>query len=69
MKKDSLLSVIGFLLFVTGFMSIFLSLIGLNFKFLSFVNNSLGNSVAFLLHLLMIMSGLILLYVLKQRRS
>jgi hypothetical protein len=68
MKKDSILSVAGFILFVIGFMSIFLSLIGLNFKFLSFINNALGNSAAFLLHLVMIITGIILLYIVKQQR-
>jgi hypothetical protein len=63
MNKNNIINLIGFLLFVIGFMSIFLSLVGLNFTFLSWLNNAVGNSMAFLIHLSMIVSGLIIIYV------
>ena len=69
MKKDAVLTLIGFLLFIIGFMSVFLGLIGLNFKFLAVVNNTLGSSGAFLLHIIMIMAGLITIYIAKQKTS
>ena len=63
MNKNNIINLTGFLLFVIGFMSIFLSLVGLNFTFLSWLHNTIGNSLAFLLHLCMIVAGLIIIYV------
>jgi uncharacterized membrane protein len=69
MKRAAFLDIIGFLLFTIGFLSIFLSLVGLNFSFLSWMNNLLGSSLAFLIHIIMIMVGLILIYLNRQMRN
>ncbi|MEE9439471.1 MAG: hypothetical protein V3V14_10760 [Saprospiraceae bacterium] len=63
-KKISVLSTIGFLMFIIGFVSIVLSLVGLQFSLLSFLN-VFGQGSAFVIKLLMLFVGLIIVYVVK----
>ncbi|MFM2393453.1 MAG: hypothetical protein RLZZ546_1435 [Bacteroidota bacterium] len=61
MKRNSFI-IIGFLLFFLGFMSIVISLVGLKFDILAFLNK-VGVGFAFLVHIIMVCVGLSLLYV------
>ncbi len=62
--KRSQVTLIGFILLFMGFLSIFLSLVGLNLEFLGFLYQ-VGAGFAFLIYILMIMFGGILIYVSK----
>lgn len=59
--KSPGLSVLGFIIFALGFLSVILSLVGLKFTFLSFISN-LG-VITLVLQIVMIFGGLALLYV------
>jgi hypothetical protein len=63
MKKEYL-TIIGFFLFLAGFMAIVLSLVGLQFTFLSWVQ-SLGKGISIIIKLVMLFSGLIIMYISK----
>lgn len=52
---------IGFLLLALGLLSIILSMVGVQFAFLLWMN-SFGPGVAFVLKLLMIVLGIVLMY-------
>ena len=58
MKKD-LLTLLGFLLFVFGFLAIILSIVGVNLAFLVWMTK-FGQLTAFLLKILMIVGGVII---------
>ncbi len=60
--KKSLLTVIGFLLFVLGIVSIILSVVGMQFKLLLW-QDQLGSLWAFIIRILMIFIGIILVYL------
>jgi len=60
MKSPSL-SVIGFIIFALGILSVILSLVGLKFTFLSFIYNHGVLSV--IIQIVMIFGGLAMLYV------
>lgn len=59
-----IVTIIGFLLFLLGVLSIILSLVGLNLTILGFLND-IGTGFAFLIQLLMIMGGAIIMYLSK----
>ena len=62
--NKSILSIIGFLLFILGTIAIVLSLVGLNLSVLAPLED-LGAGIAFLIKILMIVIGLILVYVVR----
>ncbi|MFO0469210.1 MAG: hypothetical protein ACK5ZX_07870 [Bacteroidota bacterium] len=61
-KNKNLLTILGFVLVVTGFLSMIVSVVGLKFSFLLFLE-SWGSLVGFVLKLLIIMIGFILTYL------
>lgn len=61
--------IIGFFLFITGFLSIFLSLVGINLSMFSWINNHFGNGVAFLSHITRIILGIVLIYLAYQKED
>ncbi len=63
MRKEIII-VVGFLLFLLGFISLFLSLVGLNLTIFSFIED-LPSPFALVSKLLMIMAGVIIIYVAK----
>ena len=64
MNNRSIFSLIGILLFLTGFVAIILSLVGLNLSLLSWLED-LGKGVAFLVKIIMVLFGIIILYLSK----
>ena len=60
--KKSALSIIGFLLFTIGFVSLLLMATGLRLSYLSFIDK-LGNLPGLLIRLGMIVIGIVLIYV------
>lgn len=62
MNVKTRLTIIGFVLFLLGFLSIVLSTIGLNLDMLKFLE-SFGRGVSFAVKLLMVFGGMILFYV------
>lgn len=60
--KRNLATVAGFLLFLLGFLSLVLSLVGLKLDVLSFLYN-ISPGFAFLVHLVFMVAGLAILYV------
>jgi|GEM_PF-582185 len=58
MKKE-LLTLLGFILFVLGFLSILLSLVGVDLAFLLWMN-TFGSLASFLIKILMIITGVII---------
>ncbi len=60
-KNKSILTLIGFLLIALGFMAIILSLVGLRFSFLAWLDAP-GALFGFVIRLLMIVAGFILVY-------
>jgi ABC-type uncharacterized transport system fused permease/ATPase subunit len=61
MNKNSML-ILGFVLFVMGFLSIILSLVGLKLDVIGFLFK-IGTGFAFLIHILLVCTGLSLMYV------
>jgi len=61
-KYKNLLTIIGFLLVVTGFLSMIVSVVGLKFSFLLFLENW-GALTGFVLKLFIILFGFILTYL------
>ncbi len=60
--NKGLISVIGFLLFLLGGLSLVLSLIGVNLTYLRWLEN-LGLLWSFLIKILMIVTGIAMVYV------
>lgn len=54
--------IVGFVLFVMGFLSIILSLVGLKLDVIGFLFK-IGTGFAFLIHILLVCTGLSLMYV------
>ncbi len=61
-KNRTFLTVVGFLLVGIGFLSLILSLVGIEFSFLNWLR-SFGPLGAFLVRLGMILGGFILIYL------
>jgi hypothetical protein len=61
-KYKNLLTFTGFLLIIIGFLSMIVSVVGLKFSFLLFIE-SWGSLVGFVIKLLIIMVGFILTYL------
>lgn len=64
MKVNQLLVTLGFLLFLTGVLSLVLSFVGVRFTILAFLD-SFGNFYSFLAKIIMVMTGIIIIYVNK----
>jgi hypothetical protein len=64
MKNKNLYSIIGFLLFVLGFSSLALRLIGIRLVLLLWMDY-FGPGVGFLLNIIMIVSGFVIIYLAK----
>jgi hypothetical protein len=65
MKKNAeWLSLVGFVLVTLGVGALALSLVGLRFSFLTWLDAG-GNGLGFLLRLLMVVAGFMLVYVAK----
>jgi hypothetical protein len=60
--KKTLITTIGFLLFLIGFLSLLLMLTGLKLTYLSFIDAK-GDFLGFLIRITMIIMGIILVYV------
>ena len=58
--QKSILSLIGFLLFLIGFLAVCLNLIGGQFTFLKWMKDSLGAQTSMIIQFIMIVFGLIL---------
>ena len=58
------MAISGFLLFIIGMLSLILSLIGIHFTFLRFLEYW-GGGIAFALKLLMVIAGFVLIYLSK----
>lgn len=61
-KNSGFLSLVGFILAGLGFLAIILSMIGVQFSFLLWLNQ-LGQLWSFLIKILMIIAGIILVYI------
>jgi len=62
--KKGYITVLGYLLFLAGFMSILLSMVGLQLTFLSWMS-ALGTGTSIILKLVFLFSGLIIMYISK----
>lgn len=62
MKNKQWITLIGFILFAIGFLSIVLSIVGLNFSFLSFIEKP-GKTFAFVVKLILLFAGFIMFYL------
>jgi hypothetical protein len=63
-KRKNILLIVGFLLMTLGFLSLVLQLVGLKLDILSFLYIP-GRGFAFLFQLLMVLSGISLMYIAK----
>jgi hypothetical protein len=61
MKRKTTLLLVGFFLFLFGFLAFFIQIIGLQFQFLVWID-ALGSLVGFLIRMLMIVTGFVLAY-------
>jgi len=62
--KNDGLTLIGFILFFLGMLSIFLALVGIHFSFLTFLER-MGRLPAFLIKVMMAVSGVVIIYLSK----
>lgn len=62
--KKGYITALGYLLFLTGFLSILLSIVGLQLTFLSWLSN-LGIGISIIIKLVLLFSGLIIMYLSK----
>lgn len=60
MKNKALITLIGFLLFITGTLALCLSLVGLKLSFLQFIDQP-GPTFGFVVRLIMIFGGVVLI--------
>jgi hypothetical protein len=61
-KNKTLFTIIGFLMFIFGFSTLVLMLVGMNLSFLTWIDAG-GKLLGFVIRLLLIMSGFIFFYV------
>lgn len=59
--KKPMWSIIGFIMFATGILSIILSLVGLKFTFMDFIYNH--GVITVIIQLILLFGGVIVLYV------
>lgn len=68
-SNKTIYTTIGFLMFIIGFLALFLSLVGLNLSYLSWINKTIGDGGAFLVNICLIVGGAILVYMMKANRE
>ena len=68
-SNKTVYTTIGFLMFIIGFLALFLSLVGLNLSYLSWINKIIGDGGAFLVNICLILGGAILVYMMKANRE
>ena len=61
MSKKGLSTLIGFLLFTVGFLSLILQLVGIKLSFLVWID-AFGGAIGLAIRLLMILSGIVITY-------
>ncbi len=61
--RKGIFALVGFVLFAVGLLSIILGVMGLQFGFLLWMDRLLGAAGAFLLRLLMVLSGMVVMYI------
>jgi hypothetical protein len=61
-KNKTLLTIIGFFMFVFGFSTLVLMLVGMNLSFLTWIDIG-GKLLGFVIRLLLIMAGFIFFYI------
>lgn len=66
MIRNSILLIIGFLLFLFGFISLVLTLIGLRITFLSWIDD-FGSGTGLVIRLVMIFGGIIIVYLTRTK--
>lgn len=64
MKNSSLMTLMGFILLILGILSLVLSITGLQFQFLLWMDY-FGFGIGFLLRILMILGGFVIIYLSK----
>lgn len=62
-RTRTIILIIGFFLFITGFLSIFLSLVGINLTMFSWINKTFGNGAALFSHISRIVIGIVMMYL------
>ena len=62
MNRPTILLIVGFLLFIFGFLALVLMLVGLQLSFLAFIDTS-GRLLGFVIRLLMVFGGVVLMYL------
>ncbi|HLU94623.1 MAG TPA: hypothetical protein VKZ54_10880 [Membranihabitans sp.] len=63
-SRNDWMAILGFIFFLLGSMSLILSLIGIHFTFLRFLENW-GGLFSFLAKLLILITGIVLIYISK----
>jgi len=63
-KNKSFWTLIGFLLAGSGFLALMLSLVGVQLAWLAWLR-AFGGAAAFLVHLLLIIGGIVLIYLMQ----
>jgi hypothetical protein len=58
--------ILGFILFLFGFLALILSLVGLQFSFLAFIDGA-GRTFGLLARILMIFGGVTLMYIARSK--
>ena len=62
MKRNPWLTLIGFILFTLGLLSLILKIVGMQFIFLSFIQDIFGNG-SFIVFLVIMLMGFIIFYL------
>lgn len=62
MSKKGILAIIGFSLFITGFLALFLMLVGVQLSFLTWIDAP-GKLFGFLIRIGMILSGAVIIFL------
>ena len=62
MYRASIFLILGFLLFLFGFLALILMLVGIQFSFLAFIDSG-GRTLGFVVRMVMIVGGLIMMYL------
>jgi hypothetical protein len=66
MYRATILLIVGFLVFLAGFISLVLMLVGLQLSYLVFID-TWGRSVGLVIRLLMIFGGVVLVYLMRNK--
>jgi len=66
MNLPTLVLILGFLLFLFGFLAFILMLVGLQFSFMAFIDAS-GRTFGLLIRLMMIFGGVVMMYLARSK--